>query len=520
MQKIIGRALISVSDKTGLDKLAGVLIELGVELISTGGTAAHLKNLGHTIKDVSEITHFPEMMDGRLKTLHPMVHGGLLAIRNNPKHAASMNEHGIQGIDLLVVNLYPFSETVKRGGDFSTCIENIDIGGPAMIRSAAKNHEDVAVIVDPNDYGLLIDELRAQKGKTSHVFRQKLAAKAFAHTGAYDAAIATWFADQMGEEFPEIMLLSAKRSAALRYGENPHQKAAFYVTGDEKYSVAEAKLIQGESLSYNNLADADAAFTMVADFDEPSCAIIKHANPCGFATAETLSGAYDKALASDPVSAYGGIVAFNRKVDAETAQRLSKLFVEVIVAPEIEPEALTILKAKKKLRILQTNGLPEQQRLLHNVKSVESGLLVQQRDAELVNKMDLKVVSKKLPTPQDIEELLFAFRVCKHVKSNAIVLTRERGTIGVGAGQTSRVDASNIASEKARVFLGENPSKAPVYMASDAFFPFADGVVLAAQAGVYAIIQPGGSIRDEEVIKAADDRGIIMIFTGKRHFLH
>ena len=352
------------------------------------------------------------------------------------------------------------------------------------------------------------------------MFRQKLAAKAFAHTGAYDAAIATWFADQMGEEFPEIMLLSAKRSAALRYGENPHQKAAFYVTGDEKYSVAEAKLIQGESLSYNNLADADAAFTMVADFDEPSCAIIKHANPCGFATAETLSGAYDKALASDPVSAYGGIVAFNRKVDAETAQRLSKLFVEVIVAPEIEPEALTILKAKKKLRILQTNGLPEQQRLLHNVKSVESGLLVQQRDAELVNKMDLKVVSKKLPTPQDIEELLFAFRVCKHVKSNAIVLTRERGTIGVGAGQTSRVDASNIASEKARVFLGENPSKAPVYMASDAFFPFADGVVLAAQAGVYAIIQPGGSIRDEEVIKAADDRGIIMIFTGKRHFLH
>ena len=390
-----------------------------------------------------------------------------------------------------------------------------------MIRSAAKNHDDVTVIVDPNDYGLLITELQNNKGKTTHVFRQKLAAKAFAHTGAYDAAIATWFADQMGEEFPEIMLLAAKRSpSALRYGENPHQKAAFYITGEEKHSVAEAKLIQGESLSYNNLADADAAFTMVADFDEPSCSIIKHANPCGFATANSLTQAYDKALASDPVSAYGGIVAFNRRVDVETAQRLSKLFVEVIVAPEFSPEALEVLKAKKKLRILQTSDLPKQQRLLHNIKSVESGLLVQQRDAELVNKLDLKVVSKKKPSPEDIEELLFAFRVCKHVKSNAIVLTRERGTIGIGAGQTSRVDASNIASEKARVFLGENPSDAPVYLASDAFFPFADGVVLAAQAGVYAIIQPGGSIRDEEVIKAADDRGIIMVFTGKRHFLH
>ena len=520
MQKIIGRALISVSDKTGLDELAGVLTEFGVELVSTGGTAAHLKNLGHKIKDVSEITHFPEMMDGRLKTLHPMVHGGLLSIRSNPKHIASMNEHNIQPIDLLIVNLYPFQETVKRGGDFASCIENIDIGGPAMIRSAAKNHDDVAVIVDPLDYLALISEIRTHQGKTTHVFRQKMAAKAFAHTGAYDANIATWFANQMGEEFPEIMVLSAKRSAALRYGENPHQKAAFYITGDEKHSVAEAKLIQGESLSYNNLADANAAFTMVADFDEPSCAIIKHANPCGFATAGTTTQAYDKALASDPVSAYGGIVAFNRKLDVETAQRLSRLFVEVIIAPEMDPDALAILRTKKKLRILQTDHLPQQQRLLHTIKSVESGLLIQQRDAELVNKADLKVVSKKQPTQEDLEELLFAFRVCKHVKSNAIVLTRERGTIGIGAGQTSRVDASNIASEKARIFLNENPSDAPVYLASDAFFPFADGVVLAAQAGVYAIIQPGGSIRDEEVIKAADDRGIIMVFTGKRHFLH
>ncbi len=520
MQKIITRALLSVSDKTGLEILADGLKQYDVELISTGGTAAHLKNLGHAVKDVAEITKFPEMMDGRLKTLHPMVHGGLLGVRSNSEHVAAMNEHGIQGIDLLVVNLYPFRETVKRGGNFDSCIENIDIGGPAMVRSAAKNHGDVVVIVDPADYTLLLDELQSHGGKTTLLFRQRLAAKAFAHTGAYDAAIAQWFAGKMGDEFPETLVLSAKRSTALRYGENPHQKAAFYVTGDEQYSVAEAKLIQGESLSYNNLADADAAFTMVADFEQPSCSIIKHANPCGFATADTLAHAYDKALAGDPVSAYGGIVAFNRKVDAETAQRLSKLFVEVVVAPEVDADALEIFKAKKKLRILQTGGLPKQNRLLHNVKTIESGMLFQQRDAELVNKADLKIVSKKQPTAQDIEELLFAFRVCKHVKSNAIVLTRERSTIGIGAGQTSRVDASNIAAEKAQVFLNENPSKAPVYLASDAFFPFADGVVLAAQAGVYAIIQPGGSIRDEEVIKAADERGIVMVFTGKRHFLH
>ena len=316
-------------------------------------------------------------MDGRLKTLHPMVHGGLLSIRSNPKHIASMNEHNIQPIDLLIVNLYPFQETVKRGGDFASCIENIDIGGPAMIRSAAKNHDDVAVIVDPLDYLALISEIRTHQGKTTHVFRQKMAAKAFAHTGAYDANIATWFANQMGEEFPEIMVLSAKRSAALRYGENPHQKAAFYITGDEKHSVAEAKLIQGESLSYNNLADANAAFTMVADFDEPSCAIIKHANPCGFATAGTTTQAYDKALASDPVSAYGGIVAFNRKLDVETAQRLSRLFVEVIIAPEMDPDALAILRTKKKLRILQTDHLPHHQigreRIAHSAAGCRIG---------------------------------------------------------------------------------------------------------------------------------------------------
>lgn len=520
MQKMINRALLSVSDKTGLDILVDGLKPYGIEFISTGGTAAHLKNIGAAVTDVSAITQFPEMMDGRLKTLHPMVHGGLLGNRNNSEHVAAMKEHKINGIDLLVVNLYPFRETVKRGGNFDSCIENIDIGGPAMVRSAAKNHTDVVVIVDPADYTLLLDELKSHDGKTTLLFRQRLAAKAFAHTGAYDAAISQWFAGKMGDEFPQTLVLSAKRSTALRYGENPHQKAAFYVTGDEPNSVAEAKLVQGESLSYNNLADADAAFTMVADFDEPSCSIIKHANPCGFATADTLAHAYDKALAGDPVSAYGGIIAFNRKVDAETAQRLSKLFIEVVIAPDFESAAMDIFKAKKKLRILQTGGLPKQNRLLHNIKTIESGMLFQQRDAELVNKVDLKIVSKKQPTAQDIEELLFAFRVCKHVKSNAIVLTRERSTIGIGAGQTSRVDASNIASEKARIYLSENPSKAPVYLASDAFFPFADGVVLAAQAGVYAIIQPGGSIRDEEVIKAADDRGIIMVFTGKRHFLH
>lgn len=520
MQKMIRRALLSVSDKTGLEELAGTLVKAGVELVSTGGTSAFLKNLGHTVKDVSELTEFPEMMDGRLKTLHPRVHGGLLAVRSKTEHVASMSAHGIQGIDLLVVNLYPFRETVARGGTPEACIENIDIGGPAMVRSAAKNHNDVVVLVDPADYALLADEMATLQGGTSLPFRRKMAAKAFTHTAAYDAAISNWFTKQLGDEFPETLVVSAKRSTALRYGENPHQKAAFYTTGVSLHSVAEAKLVQGDSLSYNNLGDADAAFTMVADFDAPSCAIIKHANPCGFATAETLVGAYDKALASDPVSAYGGIIAFNRAVDVATAERLSKLFVEVLIAPEVEPAARELLAAKKRLRVLQTGGLPAQQRLLHTIKSIESGFLVQQRDAELVNKADLKIVSKKQPTPQDIEELLFAFRVCKHVKSNAIVLTRERGTIGIGAGQTSRVDASNIATEKARIYLSENPSKAPVYLASDAFFPFADGVVLAAQAGVHAIIQPGGSIRDEEVIKAADERGIIMVFTGKRHFLH
>ena len=519
MQKI-SRALISVSDKQGLEPLAAALKTHGIAIVSTGGTAKYLQGLGHTVQDISELTHFPEMMDGRVKTLHPLVHGGLLGIRSNPEHQQSMKDHNIQPIDLLVVNLYPFRETVAKGAAFPECIENIDIGGPAMIRSASKNHEDVTVVVDPADYPLLIAELKNGKGGTDLAFRKKMAAKAFAHTGAYDAAVSRWFAGQLGEPFPETLVLSAKRSQALRYGENPHQKAAVYITGEERFSVAQANLVQGESLSYNNLADADAAFTMVADFEEPSCAIIKHANPCGFATATTLPLAYDKAFASDPVSAYGGIIAFNRPVDVETAERLSKLFVEVLVAPEIDPKAADMLRTKKKLRILLTHGLPNMERNLHVIKSVESGMLIQERDAELVYATDLKVVTKKQPTPQDIEELLFAFRVCKHVKSNAIVLTRERGTIGVGAGQTSRVDASNIAAEKARLFQQENISKAPVYLASDAFFPFADGVLLAAQAGVHAIIQPGGSIRDEEVIKAADERGIIMVFTGTRHFLH
>lgn len=520
MKKKITRALVSVSDKQGLNELAAALKKHNVEIVSTGGTSKFLRDQGLAVKDISELTNFPEMMDGRVKTLHPIVHGGLLGIRENVEHQKSMKEHNIGQIDLLVVNLYPFRETVAKGAEFEECVENIDIGGPAMIRSASKNHNDVTVVVDPKDYSTLIAELDGNQGATTLPFRRNMAAKAFAHTGAYDAAISRWFAAQNGEIFPETLVVSATRSNALRYGENPHQKAAVYVTAEEKHSVAQAQLIQGESLSYNNLADADAAFTMVADFTEPSSAIIKHANPCGFATADSLSKAYDKALASDPVSAYGGIIAFNRKLDVETAQKLSKLFIEVLIVPDIEPAALELLKTKKKLRILLTHGLPDQARRLPVIKSIESGLLIQERDAELVSAHDLQVVTKKKPTEQDVQELLFAFRVCKHVKSNAIVLTRERGTIGIGAGQTSRVDASNIAAEKARLYQAENPSKAPVYLASDAFFPFADGVLLAARAGVHAVIQPGGSIRDEEVIKAADDHNVCMVFTGKRHFKH
>ncbi len=521
------RALLSVSDKTGLVALGQALAARGVELLSTGGTAKALREAGLTVRDVAEVTGFPEMMDGRVKTLHPMVHGGLLALRDNDDHVAAMTEHGIEAIDLLVVNLYPFEETVAKGADYDTCIENIDIGGPAMIRAAAKNHAFVNVVVDTEDYTALLDELQANDGATTYGFRQRLAQTAYARTAAYDSAVSTWMAGALEMAAPRRATFAGTLAQTLRYGENPHQSAAFYTDGSGRPGVATAKQWQGKELSYNNINDTDAAFELVAEFDPadgPACAIIKHANPSGVARGATLVEAYGQALACDKTSAFGGIIALNQPLDAATAEEIVKIFTEVVIAPGADDAARDIFAAKKNLRLLTTDGLPDVHAALQTVRQVSGGLLVQDKDNGFIGLDDLKVVTKRAPTPQEMQDLLFAWKVAKHVKSNAIVYVKDGATVGVGAGQMSRVDSALIAAKKAERMAAELGLPEPLTIgsavASDAFFPFADGLLEAAAAGATSVIQPGGSMRDDEVIAAADEAGLAMVLTGMRHFRH
>jgi phosphoribosylaminoimidazolecarboxamide formyltransferase / IMP cyclohydrolase len=523
----ISRAILSVFDKTGLVEFAGRLAGFGVELISTGGTARALAAAGLKIREVSDLTGFPEMMDGRVKTLHPKIHGGLMAVRDNAEHVRAMRDHGIAAIDLAIVNLYPFEATVAKGASFADCIENIDIGGPAMIRSAAKNHADVAVVVEPQDYAVVIAELTAHQGMTSEALRRRLAAKAYARTAAYDAAISNWFAAAIGETRPDFRTFGGSLAEALRYGENPHQSAAFYRTCDTREGVAGSRQVQGKQLSYNNINDTDAAYECVAEFDPErtaACAIIKHANPCGVAEGKSLLEAYHKAFACDRTSAYGGIVALNRPLDADTARAITEIFTEVIIAPDASAEAMEIIGAKKNLRLLLADGLPDPGAEGLTVKSVAGGLLVQSRDNAVVDEMQLTTVTQRAPTASELSDLRFAFRVAKHVKSNTIVYAKDGATVGIGAGQMSRIDSARIAARKAADAAREAGLQAPLtqgsVVASDAFFPFADGLLVAIEAGATAVIQPGGGMRDSEVIKAADDHGIAMVLTGVRHFRH
>jgi phosphoribosylaminoimidazolecarboxamide formyltransferase/IMP cyclohydrolase len=523
----ISRALLSVSDKSGLVGFATSLAEYGVEFVSTGGTAKTLKEAGLAVLDVAELTGFPEMMDGRVKTLHPMVHGGLLAIRGNQEHAAAMEAHHIKPIDLLVVNLYPFEATVAKGAAFDDCIENIDIGGPAMIRAAAKNHNDVTVVVEPADYERVLAELALHGGMTTLELRRQLAAKAYARTAAYDAAISNWFAATLHEEAPDYRAFGGRLIEALRYGENPHQSAAFYRAPVERVGVATARQVQGKQLSYNNINDTDAAYECVAEFDPQrtaACVIVKHANPCGVAEGANLLDAYRKALACDSTSAFGGIVALNRPLDAEAAKAITEIFTEVIIAPDASEDAIRIVAAKKNLRLLLAGGLPDPRASGVTVKTVAGGLLVQSRDNAVVDEMQLKTVTKRAPSEQELADLRFAFRVAKHVKSNTIVYAKDRATVGIGAGQMSRVDSARIAARKAEdaareLKLTEPLTKGSV-VASDAFFPFPDGLLVAIEAGATAVIQPGGSMRDADVIKAANEHDVAMVFTGVRHFRH
>jgi phosphoribosylaminoimidazolecarboxamide formyltransferase/IMP cyclohydrolase len=522
----VKRALISVYDKTGLVETAAALVELGVELVSTGGTRAAIAAAGLPVKDVAELTGFPEMMDGRVKTLHPVVHGGLLGVRAAPEHAEAMDRHGIGGIDLLYVSLYPFEDAVAGGGDFATCVENIDIGGPAMIRSAAKNHAYVAVATNPADLGEVMAAL-AEDGATTLALRQTLAARAFARTAAYDAAIAAWFAGQVGEDAPPRKAIAGSLVQTMRYGENPHQKAAFYAFSHPRRGVATARQLQGKELSYNNIADTDAAFELVAEFDPKAgaaVAIIKHANPCGVALGADLKTAYLRALESDPVSAFGGIVALNRKLDRAAAEEIAKIFTEVVIAPEADEEAIAVFAKKKNLRLLVTGGLPDPFAAGESFRSVAGGFLVQSRDTAKIAAADLKIVTKRPPSSREIEDMLFAFTVAKHTKSNAVVYAKDGQTAGIGAGQMNRRDSARIAALRAAeaaeaAGLPQSLAKGSA-CASDAFFPFADGLIQAVEAGATAVIQPGGSIRDDEVIAAADEAGIAMAFTGVRVFRH
>ena len=520
------RALISVSDKTGLLDLGRALADRGVELLSTGGSAKALRDAGLTVIDVASVTGFPEMMDGRVKTLHPNVHGGLLALRDNPEHLAAMQKHGIAGIDLLVVNLYPFEETVAKGADYDTAIENIDIGGPAMIRAAAKNHGFVAVVTDTQDYDALLAELTENNGAITYSFRQKLALNAYARTAAYDSAVSNWMAKTL-EVTPRRKAVAGTLAQTLRYGENPHQSAAFYTDGQARPGIATAVQHQGKELSYNNINDTDAAVELVAEFDPangPACVIVKHANPCGVSQASSLLEAYQAAFQCDQTSAFGGIIALNQTLDGATAAEICKIFTEVIIAPDADEDARRILAQRKNLRLLTMGSLPDVTAVSQTIRQVSGGYLVQDKDVGQVLPSDLKVVTKRAPSPQELSDMLFAWKVAKHVKSNAIVYVKDGATVGIGAGQMSRVDSTRIAARKAQDMAEVLGLDAPLthgsVVASDAFFPFADGLVTAAEAGATALIQPGGSIRDDEVIAAADAAGLAMVFTGMRHFKH
>ncbi|WHO73614.1 bifunctional phosphoribosylaminoimidazolecarboxamide formyltransferase/IMP cyclohydrolase [Rhizobium sp. BT03] len=523
----IKTALLSVFDKTGIVELAQTLSERGVRLLSTGGTYKAIAAAGLAVTDVSEITGFPEIMDGRVKTLHPTVHGGLLAIRDDSEHREAMKQHGIEAIDLAVINLYPFEEVRAAGGDYPTTVENIDIGGPAMIRASAKNHAYVTILTDPDDYAEFTEQLSADEGKTAYAFRQRMAAKAYARTAAYDAVISNWFAEALSIDTPRHRVIGGALKEEMRYGENPHQKAAFYVTGEKRPGVSTATLLQGKQLSYNNINDTDAAYELVAEFlpeKAPACAIIKHANPCGVATGSSLVEAYQRALACDSVSAFGGIIALNRTLDAETAEEIVKLFTEVIIAPDVTEEAKAIVARKPNLRLLSAGGLPDPRAAGLTAKTVSGGLLVQSRDNGMVEDLELKVVTKRAPTAQELEDMKFAFKIGKHVKSNAVVYAKDGQTAGIGAGQMSRVDSARIAAlkaEEAAKALGlATPMTHGSAVASEAFLPFADGLLSMIAAGATAVIQPGGSMRDQEVIDAADEHGIAMVFTGMRHFRH
>ena len=523
----VRRALLSVFDKSGMVDLARALVAAGVEIVSTGGSRAALTAAGIASLDIAEVTGFPEIMGGRVKTLHPLVHGGLLAVRGDPDHARALREHAITGIDLLVCNLYPFEQTVASGADERTIVENIDIGGPALIRAGAKNHAYAAVIVDPADYAELLETLSANGGATPLAFRCRMAARAYARTAAYDAVIAGWFAGAVGEPFSGVRSFAGTLAEKLRYGENPHQQAALYISAERRPGVATARQVQGKQLSYNNISDTDAAYELAAEFDpdeSAAVAIIKHANPCGVATAATLAEAYRNALRADPVSAFGGVVAMNRPLDEETATAIAKLFTEVVIAPDASEAALAVLAERKNLRLLLAGALPDPRAADLSIRSVAGGLLVQERDAGMVSAADLKVVTKRAPTDAELADLMFAWKVAKYVKSNAIVYARDGATAGIGAGQMSRVDSALIAARKAAeaaeaAGLPQSLASGAV-CASDAFFPFPDGLIAAADAGVTAVIQPGGSVRDGEVIAAADERGIAMVVTGMRHFRH
>ena len=523
----IRTALLSVSDKTGIVELATGLASQGVRLLSTGGTHKALSAAGLDVTDVSDITGFPEIMDGRVKTLHPNVHGGLLAIRDDQDHIEAMKAHGIEGIDLAIINLYPFEEVRAAGGDYPTTVENIDIGGPAMIRASAKNHAYVTIVVDPSDYPALIEALRTNAGQTTYAFRQKLAAKAYARTAAYDTAISNWFAEALDIETPQYRTIGGVLKEEMRYGENPHQSAGFYVTGENRPGVATARLLQGKQLSYNNINDTDGAFELIGEFapdQGPACAIIKHANPCGVATGSSLKEAYLRALACDSTSAFGGIIALNQLLDGETAEEIVKLFTEVIIAPEVSEEARAVIAKKPNLRLLETGGLPDPRSRGITAKTVAGGLLVQTRDNGMIEDIDLRVVTTRAPTDRELEDMKFAYKVAKHVKSNAIVYAKDGQTAGIGAGQMSRIDSARIAAikaeEAARAMGRPEPMTKGSAVASEAFFPFADGLLSAIAAGATAVIQPGGSMRDQEVIDAANEHGVAMVFTGMRHFRH
>ena len=514
----VRRALLSVYDKTGLVELAEALAERGVSLVSTGGTARALREAGLVVWDVGDVTGFPEIMDGRVKTLHPAVHGGLLAIRGEPEHDRALEAHAIAPFELLVCNLYPFAAVAAGGGSYAACVENIDIGGPAMIRAAAKNHASVSVLTDPAQYEGFVEAL---DGRVPYAMRRRLAQAAFAHTAAYDAAVSNWMAAALEIDSPPQRAFAGKLSQAMRYGENPHQKAALYLDGTDRPGAATAGQVQGKALSYNNVADTDAAFELAAEFAEPAVVIVKHANPCGVAEAATLAEAHRLALRCDPVSAFGGIVAANRPLDRAAAEAITAVFTEVVIAPDADEEARAVFAAKRNLRLLLTGALPDPRLPGLVPKAVAGGLLVQERDAAMVDDLDLRVVTKRAPDAREMADLRFAFRVAKHVKSNAIVYARDGATVGIGAGQMSRVDSSRIAARKAAEANPDGPSLTEgSVVASDAFFPFADGLLAAAEAGATAVIQPGGSVRDDEVIAAADEADLAMVFTGVRHFRH